>query len=244
MVIDKPAGLIVNRSDTTARVATVQDWAEIKVQSSIAQLAGKVQRDIDKEFVDRGGVVHRLDKDTSGILIIAKTPESFLNLKNQFKDRETMKTYLALVHGKVEPAFGVITAPIARSPFNRMHFGVFPGGREAQTSHKTLENIDASIKNQGHEKETLTLLKVSPHTGRTHQIRVHLKYINHPIVCDPLYCGRKTYNEDLKYFPRLFLHATSLEIKHPQNGASLKFESPLPQELGESLDEIRRGCNV
>lgn len=236
LVIDKPTGLVVNRSDTTKSTATLADWVEEKYSLHNKDYLGE-QTNIE-EFKSRSGIVHRLDKDTSGLLVIAKDPQTFENLKNQFKSRETVKNYIALVHGKVEPEFGKIDAPIERNPFNRMHFGVFPGGREAQTEYKTLENLAAKIKNAGQETETLSLLLIIPHTGRTHQIRVHMKYINHPIVCDPLYCGRKTYNQDKNFFPRLFLHATSLQFVHPVTLKDVKFESPIPEDLQSSLNAL------
>ena len=217
LVIDKPSGLVVNRADTTGQIETLQDWIDSKYS-----MFG------EEEFASRSGIVHRLDKDTSGILVIAKTPEAFTNLKNQFKGREVVKKYLALAHGKVEPSEGTINAPIERSPFNRMHFGVFPGGREAQTAYKTNKTYTS-----------YTLLELTPHTGRTHQIRVHLKYINHPIVSDPIYGGRKNYQADLKFCPRLFLHAAYLRIKHPVTGEVLEFNSPLPSDLDTVLKLLK-----
>ena len=218
LVINKPYGDVVNKSDSAAKVYTVQNFAESKVK----KVPGA------EEFNDRGGIVHRLDKDTSGVLVIAKTPEAFEKLKNQFKERKTVKKYLALVHGKVEPESGTIDAPIERSPFNRMHFGVFPGGREAQTDYKSLKMLKLL---KGLKEEFFTLLEVEPKTGRTHQIRVHMKYIGHPIVADPIYGGRKQVRDDLKWCLRLFLHATSLEIVHPVSGEKMKFEAKFPEEL-------------
>lgn len=217
IVIDKPAGVVVNRADTTGNVETIQDWAENYVEKNTP----------DEEFNARSGIVHRLDKDTSGLLVIAKTPESFQNLKNQFKSREVVKKYLALAHGKVDPAVGIINAPIDRNPFNRMRRGVFPGGREAVTDYKAIKIYKQH-----------TLLELTPHTGRTHQIRVHLKYINHSIVSDPLYSGRKNLQLDLKICPRLFLHAASLQIKHPLTNEILSLKSPLPEDLQNVLDKI------
>lgn len=202
LIIDKAAGIVVNRSQS-AKEETIEDWA-----------AGKF-------------IVHRLDKDTSGLLLVAKTAEAWENLKSQFKNRETVKKYLALVHGKVEPEQGTVNAPIGRNPFNRMHFGVFPGGREAVTDYKIYKCY-----------QNYTLLEVTPHTGRTHQIRVHLKYLNHPVVSDPIYGGRKNYQADKKWCPRLFLHATSLTIKHPVSGETKTFSSPLPADLQTALTGI------
>ncbi len=245
LVIDKPTGMVVNRADTTGGVETVQDWVESRRPDDSEDFDGQKSRRsenlkfgksdtpgslsiLEEEFSARSGIVHRLDKDTSGLLVIAKTPEAFEKLKAQFKSRETVKKYLALVHGKVEPAEGSIDAPIERNPFNRKHFGVFPGGREAKTDYRTIQQFSNSA-----------LLEVTPHTGRTHQIRVHMKYVNHPIVADPIYGGRKNYRDDVKFCPRLFLHAAHLEITHPESGELLKFDSPLPPDLQTVLDRLQ-----
>jgi 23S rRNA pseudouridine1911/1915/1917 synthase len=216
--------VVVNRAETT-KGETIQDWIEARNPN---------QESGNKEFDDRSGIVHRLDKDTSGILVIAKNPESFEKLKAQFKGRTTLKKYLALVHGIVEPPVGTINAPIERSPFNRMHYGVFPGGREAITQYKVLHNFHFSIFNS-----QFSLLELCPHTGRTHQIRVHMKYLNHPVVSDPIYGGRKNSQNDLKWCPRLFLHATELQISHPETGEMLKLCSPLPGDLDKSLATLK-----
>lgn len=217
LVIDKPAGLTVNKAESTRGQETVQEWAEAHFE--IAN--GEYREENEKEFAKKHGIVHRLDKDTSGVLIIAKMLESYLRLKSQFQNRETKKTYLALVHGLVEPEQGEINAPIDRNPFNRTHFGVFPGGREAATSYKVYKNYNV-----------YSLLEVFPKTGRTHQIIVHLKHIGHPIVSDPLYVGRKQLREDLKWCPRLFLHASRLEID------GKLFEAPLPKDLEQVLKVV------
>ncbi len=230
LVIDKPSGLVVNRAETTKQIETVQDWVETKI-TKIKDPA----TEIEKEYASRSGIVHRLDKDTSGLLIIAKTPAAFENLKNQFKNRETVKKYLALVHGKVEPGKGMINAPIERNPFNRKHFGIFPGGREARTDYQVKNYYNSPRRDEG---DKLTLLELTPHTGRTHQIRVHLKYIHHPIISDPIYGGRKNVAHDRKWCPRLFLHAAFLQIKHPKSGEALKFESALPRDLQTTLSDL------
>lgn len=237
LVVDKPAGIVVNRSDTTAKTPTVQDWIESinPMTNPNVQFPNANDRTL-KEFVSRSGIVHRLDKDTSGLLVIAKTLEAFAKLKEQFKTRETVKKYLALVHGRVEPAEGQINAPIERNPFNRKHFGVFPGGREATTQYRVLRNYQFTIYNL-----QFSLLELMPQTGRTHQIRVHLRYINHPIVSDPIYGGRKTYRDDLRICPRLFLHATHLTIVHPILGKAMEFDCPLPEDLAAALALLQTG---
>lgn len=218
LVINKPAGMVVNRSDTTANAFTVQDFAEVHV----------VKSESDAEFTSRGGIVHRLDKDTSGVMVIAKTGESFHKLKEEFKERRTIKKYLTLVHGKVEPASGTVDAPIERSPFNRMHFGIFPGGRDAVSHYKTVKVLTLRGENMG--QNALTLLEVEPKTGRTHQIRVHMKYLGHTVVSDPIYGGRKQLKDDLMWCPRLFLHAQALGI------LGETFSAPLPSDLQGVLD--------
>ncbi len=226
LAIDKPSGVTVNRSDTTKNEETVQDWTETKFSIFNFQFS------IDKEsdFYKRGGIVHRLDKETSGILLIAKNPASFLNLQKQFKDRGVKKTYIALVHGEVKPESGEINVPVGRLSFNRKRFGVVAGGREAVTKYKVL-----SIKyyvSDG-KKEPLSLLELYPKTGRTHQIRVHLKYFGHPVFSDPLYGGRKTSRKDRKVLPRLFLHASEISFLHPKDGREIFLQSKLPKGLEE-----------
>src|SRR3989344_4931033 len=180
----------------------------------------------------RAGIVHRLDKETSGILLVAKTPQAFENLQKQFKERIVKKTYIALAHGKIDEETGEIRVPVGRLPWNRKRFGIIPGGRDSITKYKILK-IKYQIING--KKEPLTLLELYPETGRTHQIRVHLKYFNHPIFSDFLYAGRKTARSDRKILGRVFLHAAKISFKHPQTGKEVTFESPLPQDLREFL---------
>ena len=224
LVIEKPAGVVVNRAETV-KGETVQDWVEDRLgirnqESGISE---------ESDFVRRAGIVHRLDKETSGLLLIAKNPESFANLQAQFKARKTRKKYLALVHGEVEPKEGRIELPIARNPFNREKFGVFPGGRKAVTEYKVISSLKVQDSN-------FTFLELTPLTGRTHQIRVHLKGIGHPIVSDEKYAGRKTNREDRKWCPRMFLHASFLGFFHPRTGKWMEFESELPEDLQKALE--------
>lgn len=218
LVLDKPAGFIVNRAETAKNI-TLQDWIEENFQFPIFNF----------RFC-RSGVVHRLDKDTSGLIVIAKTKPTFENLQRQFKERTVQKKYLALVHGRVEPQEGIIKASISRNPFNRKKFGVFLGGREAETEYKLVRYYLSD------KLEEFSLLELTPKTGRTHQIRVHLKYINHPIVGDEFYAGRKTVRRDQRWCPRQFLHANFLSFKHPKTGEIVKFSSPVPYDLKKALD--------
>ncbi len=242
LVIDKPSGVTVNKSES-AKEETIQDWAEKKLKidanaevahnpPKAAQLRADVSfpRSTEEEFRDRGGIVHRLDKETSGILLIAKNPASFLNLQKQFKDRIVKKTYVALVHGEVKPESGEINVPVGRLPFNRKRFGIIAGGRDSVTSYRVISNFKFQISNNK-KLEELTLLELYPKTGRTHQIRVHLKYIGHPVFSDPLYGGRKTARNDRKILSRLFLHASKITFNHPTSLKKLTFESPLPEDL-------------
>lgn len=222
LVLDKPWGVTVNRAETE-KGKTVQDWIEE---------SGKIQlNNIDKQsdFFKRSGVVHRIDKETSGILLAAKDSLSFENIQKQFKERVVKKTYIALVHGKVNGE-GEIKVPVGRLPWARTKFGVLSGGREAITKFK-VKDLDLKINN-----EPMTLLELYPETGRTHQIRVHLKYINHPIFGDPLYAGRKTARNDRKILERLFLHAHKISFSHPKTGEKVEFTSELPIELEKLLD--------
>jgi 23S rRNA pseudouridine1911/1915/1917 synthase len=225
LVIDKPSGITVDRSETT-KEETIQDWTESKLRIKSEKL--KVT---DNEFLNRAGIVHRLDKETSGILLIAKTAEVFSNLQSQFKERKVKKTYIALVHGKVAPSDGEISVPVGRLSFNRKRFGVVAGGREAITQYKALSTKYL-------KSNPLSLVELYPKTGRTHQIRVHLKYFGHPVFADALYAGRKTARADRKLLPRLFLHASEIKFIHPITRKSVSFTSPLPKNLNNFLSII------
>jgi len=230
LVIDKPAGIIVNRADTTKNEQTVQDYLEEKYPEFKTE-------NLDHDFYKRAGIVHRIDKETSGILLVAKNLESFENLQAQFKERTIHKTYIALVHGSVLPNEGEIAVPVGRLPWNRERFGVLAGGKEASTKYKVLETFVTYIDKRN--KEQLTLLELTPKTGRTHQIRVHLKYFNHPIFGDYLYAGRKTSRKDREILPRVFLHAKNITFKHPVSGEVLSFESKIPYELSSTIDRLK-----
>jgi 23S rRNA pseudouridine1911/1915/1917 synthase len=230
LALDKPSGITVNRSDTTKGEETVQDWIEnkFKVQNS------KFKADKESDFYKRAGIVHRIDKETSGILLVAKTLQAFENLQKQFKERTIKKTYIALCHGKVVPEIGEINVPVGRLPWNRKKFGVLAGGREAVTRYRVISNFQLLISDK---KEEVTLLELYPETGRTHQIRVHLKYFNHPIFADFLYGGRKTSRQDRKVLNRVFLHAQKISFTHPATNKRISIESPLPEELSKVVNQ-------
>lgn len=231
LIINKPSGITVNKADTTKGEMTVQEWAEKKLQLTERGETGTgVSAD---DFYSRGGVVHRLDKETSGILILAKNSATFTELQKQFKERVVKKTYTALAHGKVLPVIGEINVPVGRLPWNRRQFGVVAGGRAAVTKYKV---INTKLLGLGNKKDEVTLIELYPETGRTHQIRVHLKYIGHPIFADFLYAGRKVQRSDRKILSRVFLHASGISFNHPGSKKIVKFDCPLPDELERVLD--------
>lgn len=239
LVVDKPSGVVVNRAESVVG-ETVQDWvsarhSERSEESWRSFFPEGTQAQDDTPFYSRSGIVHRIDKETSGILLIAKTPEAFAELQRQFKEREIEKTYTALVHGALEPQSGMIKAPVGRLPWNRERFGVLAGGREAETGYKV---ISSWFRVDGKNKEQFALVEFYPKTGRTHQIRVHAKYIHHPLVADTYYAGRKTSRRDRAWCPRLFLHASRIVFTHPKSRERTSVESPLPGDLQKALADL------
>jgi len=218
IAINKPPGIVVNNAESV-KGETVQDW-----MAAHFALDTSLKTEETKDFFDREGIVHRIDKETSGILLIAKTPEAFAELQRQFKERLIHKTYLAIAHGKLVPDTGEINAPVGRLPWNRERFGIVPGGKESVTRYKVQETWD-----RGNDK--FSLIELYPQSGRTHQIRVHLKYINHPIVGDYLYAGRKTARDDRTWAPRVMLHAWKLTCIHPVTQHELAIEAPIPDDM-------------
>jgi 23S rRNA pseudouridine1911/1915/1917 synthase len=181
----------------------------------------------------RPGIVHRLDRGTSGLMVVAKNDEAHEELSRQFHDREVEKDYLALVWGLVQ-AGRRIDAPIGRDPVNRKKMSARARrSREAVTRIVRAEQV----------RRALTLVQVAIHTGRTHQIRVHLSAIGHPVVGDPLYGGvHRRVQGDIRavtHLDRPFLHAARLVFKHPRDGRRMEFTSPLPADLQHVLDELR-----
>lgn len=262
LVVNKPAGVTVNRADTTRGEVTVQDWMEEKYGITNNELRirekeksdysssevitesrsavrtvpfeeEKKEWDPEVEFYKRGGVVHRLDKETSGVLLLAKNPRAFAELQRQFKERLVEKVYLALAHGKVVPPEGEISVPVGRLPWNRKQFGIVSGGRESVTNYKVLEYYD-----RGGKGEVFSLVELYPHTGRTHQIRVHMKYIGYPLFADFLYAGRKTSRNDRKLLERVFLHALRITFRHPISGKQLILEADLSSELAVVISKL------
>ncbi len=214
-VIDKPAGLIVHpgagKTEDTLSHALLTKFPQIK--------------NVGEKF--RPGIVHRLDEDTSGLLLIAKTPDAYEYLKKLFMERKVQKEYLALVHGVPQMLHDFIDAPLIKS-FKQRKMRVGPG-REAVTEYTVLTESAEGV-------DQMALLKVNLHTGRTHQIRVHMAHIKHPIVGDQIYGGefKKT---DLALINRQFLHAYRLRFKK-LDGTSLDLTSPLPAELQSVLSRV------
>lgn len=217
LVVDKPSGWITNEAKTVGKTPVLQTWIKENYQFPVYHY---------QEC--RNGIVHRLDKETSGLLIVAKTKKAFEDIQVQFKERKVKKTYTALVHGGVEFRKGSISAPVGRLPWNRERFGVLVGGRTAETKYEVKKMYKR-------ENETFSLLKLEPKTGRTHQLRIHLKHIGHPIVSDEFYAGRKTARADRKWCPRLFLHASELKIKNPTTGRVVNFKSRLSFDLKQVI---------
>ena len=234
LVLEKPAGLVVNRSETI-REETLQD-----------QLSTYFNLGDDLGIGDRAGIVHRLDRETSGLLLIAKTQKAFENLQDQFKERKVEKEYVCLAHGEINQDFGVIEGDVGRiGKFGK--FGIVEGGRESRTEFKVVEKYEfkeklfdelisrvqtkSRVNYLTKQAKKYTLLNLFPKTGRTHQIRVHIKSIGHPAVSDLIYAPNKLLKFDLLWCPRLFLHASSLKFIHPKTKNLVSFKSDLPNDL-------------
>ncbi len=208
IVLNKPPGIVVHPAPGHASGTLVN--ALLHHCSDLAGIGGE----------KRPGIVHRLDRDTSGVLVVAKNGEAMLQLARQFKDRETRKEYAALVWGTPAPAVGTIRAPIGRDPVHRQKMSVrSPHGRDAVTHYQTIRAVGP-----------LALLTLRIETGRTHQIRVHLAHIRHPVVGDPVY-GLK--RPPLLTMPvaRQMLHAWRLTLRHPRHGQTMTFEAPWPNDF-------------
>lgn len=170
----------------------------------------------------RPGIVHRIDKDTSGLLMVAKNDLAHQSLAEQLRNKTNKREYLALVYGQIKEDEGTIDAPLGRNPQDRKKQAVVKGGRHAVTHFKVIKRYD-----------NFTLVKCILETGRTHQIRVHMKYIGHPLVGDPLYGPRKVIGKNGQ-----FLHAALLGFKHPRTGKEMFFEAPLPENFQKMLDKL------
>lgn len=221
LILEKPSGWVVNEAKTTNNTPVIQTWLR------------KCDFPIANSLEYRSGIVHRLDKETSGILIVAKNVEAFIELQSQFKSRIVKKSYLALVHGNLKSSKGRIEAPVGRLPWNRERFGILPGGREAITDFDLITTYENSYGNY-------SLVRFLPQTGRTHQIRIHSKYLGCPLVSDNFYAGRKTSRKDRLWCPRLFLHAETISFKHPRTGEVVNFSSDLPDDLQQTINSLEK----
>ena len=230
IVLNKPAGVLVHPTEK-GESNTLVDFLKTHLP--------KIEK-LGWEDSNRPGIVHRLDKDTSGLIILAKTPEVLEKLQEQFKSRRVQKTYIALVLGKLSKKEGKIEAAITRGKVGIQTVREFNYTikseilRPAVTFYKTISQY--KFKN-----DILTLLEVSPKTGRMHQIRTHLKYIDCPIIGDPLY-NTKASRKISKVIGlnRQFLHAENLEFKHPQTNRLVNFKSPLPDDLENILAKLEK----
>ena len=181
----------------------------------------------------RPGIVHRLDRDTSGVMVVARTAAAYTHLARAFAAREVGKRYLAIAYGTPRQPEGTIREPIGRHPSRRMEMTVRPDGRPAATGYATLA-----------ARNGIALLALDLQTGRTHQIRVHLKSLGHPLVGDPVYgearwkAQLRAHQERLRTFPRPALHAFRLAFKHPTTGEPLAFEAPVPADLRELWEGV------
>jgi len=214
LVINKKPGVVVNISKTSPTNT---------VQNTLQEMYVFDPND-KSEFGLRCGIVHRLDKDTSGLLVVAKDEATFEGLKAQFIRREVQKEYLALVLGKVEGPTFEVDAPIKRNPRNRFKMAVVRGGRPAVTRFELLKNIVLA------DNET-SLLKCFPETGRTHQIRVHLASLLRPVIGDQIYMTRKQLLLSKEIYERLMLHAWKIRFEHPKLEKEAFFEAPFPEEF-------------
>jgi 23S rRNA pseudouridine1911/1915/1917 synthase len=217
VVINKPAGVMVHPDTLTTKEPTLIDW----IKANHPEMEGVGEPFETKGgSVDRPGIVHRLDRDTSGVLILARTEKAHAYLKEAFMQRDVAKTYRAFVYGTLRAERGTIDRPIgkSRSDFRQWSAQRNPRGamREAQTDYKVLARGDG-----------VTYVEVFPKTGRTHQIRVHFKALQHAVVCDQLYAAGKPPMLD---FTRLALHAKALRLKLP-SGKEMTFEAPLPADF-------------
>jgi len=209
LVLNKPAGLVVHPGSG--------NWSGTLMNALLSHAPQLRQ-------VPRAGIVHRLDKDTSGLMVVAKTLEAQTDLVRQLQARSVSRIYLALVEGRVA-AGGSVDAPIGRHPRERTKMAVVPQGKPAVTHFHVLEHLPHH-----------TLVECRLETGRTHQIRVHMQSIGHPLAGDPVYGSR----ELRKAFHRQALHATRLALTHPVSGARLEWQAPMPADMTELLERLRQ----
>ncbi|HET7088315.1 MAG TPA: RluA family pseudouridine synthase [Anaerolineae bacterium] len=215
IVIDKPAGLVVHPAAGHDRGTLVN--AILAHAPDLKGVGGEM----------RPGIVHRLDKDTSGLIVAAKHDAAHRELQRQFKSRQVKKVYLALVEGRLAPRVGIVDAPIARDRVHRRRMAVSADGRPSRTRYKVIRYLRLA-------EAAYSFVEAHPETGRTHQIRVHLAWLGHPLVGDTLYGRRKP----ALPIGRQFLHAARLTLRLPSTGEERTFESPLPDDLERVLRSL------
>ena len=223
IVVNKPAGMVVHPA-AGADSGTLANALAFHF-TRLSSTAGLM----------RPGIVHRLDKGTSGLLVVAKTESAHEHLSDQFRAREVFKSYLALVHGQVDEKSGEIDQPIARDPSNRIRMAIVRGGRPSISIYRVRQRF-----------ERFNLLDVELKTGRTHQIRVHLAWLKHPVVGDKVYGGGRDntvvdvrVRTQIASLGRQFLHAEKLGFQHPRSGEQLRFVAQLPPDLRKLLEELK-----
>ena len=220
LVLDKPAGLVVHPAPGHDNDTLVN--ALLAHCKDLKGIGG----------VERPGIVHRLDRDTSGLLVVAKDEATHLALVEQFQSRQVEKVYLALVHGSPSPLAGTIRTSLGRHPVNRKKMAVVEDGREAITRYRVVES-----------RGGISLVEVKIETGRTHQIRVHMHHIGHPVVGDPVYGGRMPKDlsprlkDAIKALGRQALHHHRMRFVHPVRGEEMEFVSPLPEDISRVSKE-------
>ena len=235
VVIDKPSGVVSNKAETV-KTETVQDWMQLTARVDPSQIQG-INPSMEY-FRERSGLVHRLDKETSGVMVLAKTVGAFVELLRQFKEREVKKTYLALTHGIWQVNSGEISLPIGRRRDDRKRMGVVEDGRESVTGYRVLASYrewqfpkELKVDTRGYTG--FSTVEFAPKTGRMHQIRVHARHVGHPVVGDEQYAGRKRSREDRKWASHVMLQAQTLELTHPVTKQRMKWESQ-----GEDLAKV------
>jgi 23S rRNA pseudouridine1911/1915/1917 synthase len=235
LAINKPAGLVVH-ADGRTKEQTVTDWILEKYPD--VKGIGEPLTLSNGTIIDRPGIVHRIDRDTSGVLLIAKNQNAFLYLKSQFQNREVEKKYNAFVYGEIKDQEGlqggIIDRPIARSKKDFRLWSAQRGSRgEARDA---ITEYEILLKTNISREKGYTYIEARPKTGRTHQIRVHLKAINHPVICDTLYAPKR---EPALGFSRLALHARSIIFSNLK-GEKVTAEAPLPPDFTAALEQIKK----
>lgn len=231
LAVNKPVGLMVH-ADGRSKEPTLADWfvAKYPALANVGEpmTLEPAPRTPHPIAISRPGIVHRLDQDTSGVILLAKDQKTFEHLKKQFQEREVRKVYNAFVYGNMKHERGVITRPIGKSKKDPRRYSAQRGARGVMRDAITQYRVLA-------RGEGATYLELRPKTGRTHQIRVHMKALNHPVVCDGLYAPDLP---PLLGFDRLALHAASLSFIHPE-GKEITIEAPFPDDFLRALDSLK-----